>query len=175
METEVPALAGCGRYGSRDGEYRKDAVDAALKSDSIPDELGTRYPPSWRERRTFKQQWLYSRTNSCMLSYLKSVVCRRQGLKSGQAGGERLVALTTRARTAWTYTFWSRRALGLRPHASMPCKRCWTPAMTATYQYRAQHPMLRWLPSKFAKWIGDNYGPLLGIPPKNHDDGWTVA
>ena len=46
METEVPALAGCGRYGSRDGEYRKDAVDAALKSDSIPDELGTRYPPS---------------------------------------------------------------------------------------------------------------------------------
>ena len=26
---------------------------------------------------------------------------------------------------------------------------------------RAQHPILRWLPLKLAKWIGDNYGPRL--------------
>ncbi len=25
------------------------------------------------------------------------------------------------------------------------------------YLYRAAHPILRWLPTKFAEWIGDNY------------------
>ena len=44
-----------------------------------------------------------------------------------------------------------------------------------TYQYREAHPILRWLPSKLAEWIGDNYGAALGIPPKQHADGWTVG
>ena len=44
-----------------------------------------------------------------------------------------------------------------------------------TYRYRNAHPILRWLPSKLAEWIGDNYGAALGIPPKQHADGWTVG
>ena len=44
-----------------------------------------------------------------------------------------------------------------------------------TYKYREAHPILRWLPSKLAEWIGDNYGPTLGIPPKRHAAGWTVG
>ena len=44
-----------------------------------------------------------------------------------------------------------------------------------TYPYREAHPILRWLPSKLAEWIGDNYGAALGIPPKHHADGWTVG
>ena len=44
-----------------------------------------------------------------------------------------------------------------------------------TYPYRNAHPILRWLPSKLAEWIGDNYGAALGIPPKQHADGWTVG
>ncbi len=27
------------------------------------------------------------------------------------------------------------------------------------------HPIIRWLPSKLAAWIGDNYGQEFGIPP----------
>ena len=44
-----------------------------------------------------------------------------------------------------------------------------------TYQYRTAHPILRWLPTKLAEWIGDNYGPDLGIAPKGNADGWTVG
>lgn len=43
------------------------------------------------------------------------------------------------------------------------------------YKYRKAHPILRWLPSKLAEWIGDNYGPELGIPPRRHPDAWTVG
>jgi hypothetical protein len=31
-------------------------------------------------------------------------------------------------------------------------------------KYRTSHPIIRWLPSKLAAWIGDNYGQELGIP-----------
>jgi len=44
-----------------------------------------------------------------------------------------------------------------------------------TYQYRTAHPILRWLPTKLAEWIGDIYGPNLGIAPKGNVDGWTVG
>ena len=44
-----------------------------------------------------------------------------------------------------------------------------------TYPYRVAHPILRWLPSKLAEWIGDNYGARLGFPLRRHADGWTVA
>jgi hypothetical protein len=35
-----------------------------------------------------------------------------------------------------------------------------------SYQYRTAHPILRWLPTKLAEWIGDIYGPKLGIAQK---------
>jgi hypothetical protein len=44
-----------------------------------------------------------------------------------------------------------------------------------TYKYRTAHPILRWLPTKLAEWIGDNYGPDLGIAPRGNVDGWTVG
>lgn len=44
-----------------------------------------------------------------------------------------------------------------------------------TYKYREAHPILRWLPSKLAEWIGDNYGSELGIPQRRNADGWTVG
>jgi hypothetical protein len=31
-------------------------------------------------------------------------------------------------------------------------------------EYRTLHPIILWLPSKLATWIGDNYGEELGIP-----------
>jgi hypothetical protein len=43
------------------------------------------------------------------------------------------------------------------------------------YLYRTAHPILRWLPTKLAEWIGDNYGDALGIPARNHANAWTVG
>jgi len=43
------------------------------------------------------------------------------------------------------------------------------------YRYRAAHPILRWLPTKLAEWIGDIYGPALNIAPKRNGDQWTVG
>lgn len=43
------------------------------------------------------------------------------------------------------------------------------------YPYRTVHPILRWLPTKLAEWIGDNYGNALGIPARTHPDGWQVG
>jgi hypothetical protein len=31
--------------------------------------------------------------------------------------------------------------------------------------FRRVHPILRWLPSKLATWIGENFGQMLCIPP----------
>jgi hypothetical protein len=42
------------------------------------------------------------------------------------------------------------------------------------YPYRKSHPIIRWLPSKLAAWIGENYGQELQIPPK-HDLEWTAG
>ena len=43
------------------------------------------------------------------------------------------------------------------------------------YPYRAAHPILRWLPTKLAEFIGDTYGPALSIAPKGNGDQWTVG
>jgi hypothetical protein len=43
-----------------------------------------------------------------------------------------------------------------------------------TYAYRTKHPVLRWLPTKLAEWIGSNLCDELGIPPKQ-GPLWTAA
>ena len=42
------------------------------------------------------------------------------------------------------------------------------------YEYRTAHPVLRWLPTKLAEWIGANLGAELLIPDKQGDK-WTAA
>jgi hypothetical protein len=42
------------------------------------------------------------------------------------------------------------------------------------YPYRKFHPIIRWLPTKLAAWIGENYGQELQIPPKR-DVEWTAG
>jgi hypothetical protein len=39
--------------------------------------------------------------------------------------------------------------------------------------FRRVHPILRWLQSKLARWIGENFGQELCIPPKQGLE-WTV-
>ena len=43
-----------------------------------------------------------------------------------------------------------------------------------TYPYSIAHPVLRWLPTKLAEWIGSNFGEELKIPEKQ-GDLWTAA
>ncbi len=43
-----------------------------------------------------------------------------------------------------------------------------------TYAYRTAHPVLRWLPTKLAEWIGSNLGNELGIP-KKQGSLWTAS
>ena len=42
------------------------------------------------------------------------------------------------------------------------------------YPFRKSHPIIRWLPSKLAAWIGENFGHELQIPPKR-DLKWTAG
>ncbi len=42
------------------------------------------------------------------------------------------------------------------------------------YPFCKSHPILRWLSSKLASWIGENFGQELGLPPK-HDAEWTAG
>jgi hypothetical protein len=42
------------------------------------------------------------------------------------------------------------------------------------YEYRTAHPVLRWLPTKLAEWIGANLDAELLIPDKQRDK-WTAA
>lgn len=49
------------------------------------------------------------------------------------------------------------------------------PAEWIEYPYRSKHPILRWLPTKLAEWIGDIYGSALNIAPKLNGDNWTVG
>ena len=44
-----------------------------------------------------------------------------------------------------------------------------------SYPYRIAHPILRWLPSKLAEWIGDNFSQSLNIAPKANADKWDVG
>ena len=42
------------------------------------------------------------------------------------------------------------------------------------YVYRTSHPVLRWLPTKLAEWIGENLQEALGFPDKaDPRRGWT--
>ena len=46
------------------------------------------------------------------------------------------------------------------------------------YAYRTGHPVLRWLPTKLAEWIGENLQEALGFPDKadrraSPGEGWT--
>ncbi len=48
------------------------------------------------------------------------------------------------------------------------------------YIYRTAHPVLRWLPTKLAEWIGKNMQEELGFPDKadkraQPGSGWTHA
>ena len=38
-----------------------------------------------------------------------------------------------------------------------------------SYEFRTAHPVLRWLPTKLAEWIGANLSDELRIPDKNED------
>ena len=42
------------------------------------------------------------------------------------------------------------------------------------YPFCKSHPIIRWLPSKLAAWIGENFGQELQIPPKR-DVEWTAG
>jgi hypothetical protein len=42
------------------------------------------------------------------------------------------------------------------------------------YPYRKSHPIVRWLPTKLAAWIGENFGQQLQIPPKRNLE-WTAG
>ncbi len=42
-------------------------------------------------------------------------------------------------------------------------------------KYCHSHPIISWLPTKLAAWIGDNYGQELGIPPMRGQNGWQVS
>ena len=46
--------------------------------------------------------------------------------------------------------------------------------MWIEYPFRKSHPIIRWLPSKLAAWIGVNFGQELQIPPKR-DVKWTAG
>ena len=48
------------------------------------------------------------------------------------------------------------------------------------YIYRTAHPVLCWLPTKLAEWIGENLQDMLGFPDKADQraepgTGWTPA
>ncbi len=48
------------------------------------------------------------------------------------------------------------------------------------YIYRTAHPVLRWLPTNLAEWIGENLQEELGFPDKadkraESGSGWTLA
>ena len=52
---------------------------------------------------------------------------------------------------------------------------CFAPGQDyITYPYRTAHPVLQWLPTKLAEWIGSNLGDEMNIPAKQ-GDLWTAA
>jgi hypothetical protein len=64
----------------------------------------------------------------------------------------------------------SQQVVGNAAQDDQPAAGAWI-----AYPYRTVHPILRWLPTKLAEWIGDNYGNTLGIPARIHQDGWQVG
>ena len=43
------------------------------------------------------------------------------------------------------------------------------------YAYRKHHPVLEYLPTKLAEWIGENMQDELGFPDKQDPDKWGVS
>ena len=55
-----------------------------------------------------------------------------------------------------------------------------SPPAWLEYVYRTSHPVLLWLPTKLAEWIGENLQEVLGFPDKGDTraspgSGWTAA
>ncbi len=56
----------------------------------------------------------------------------------------------------------------------------YSPSKWLQYVYRTAHPVLHWLPTKLAEWIGENLQDELGFPDKADQgaepgSGWTPA
>ena len=50
------------------------------------------------------------------------------------------------------------------------------PKIWLEYAYRKHHPVLQWLPTKLAEWIGENLQDDLGFPDKaDPRRGWTPS
>ena len=43
------------------------------------------------------------------------------------------------------------------------------------YAYRKHHPVLQYLPTKLAEWIGENIQDELGFPDKKDPNKWSVS
>ena len=43
------------------------------------------------------------------------------------------------------------------------------------YAYRKHHPVLQYLPTKLAEWIGENMQEELGFPDKKDPNKWSVS
>jgi len=43
------------------------------------------------------------------------------------------------------------------------------------YAYRKSHPVLQFLPTKLAEWIGENMQDELGFPDKRDPNKWSVS
>jgi hypothetical protein len=51
-----------------------------------------------------------------------------------------------------------------------PADRVWL-----EYAYRKHHPVLQYLPTKLAEWIGENMQDELGFPDKSDPNKWSVS
>ncbi len=72
-----------------------------------------------------------------------------------------MLTITMLARSAWMCIIFS----------SQPA---WMSFQGNQYPFSKSHPIIRWLPTKLAAWIGENFGQELQIPPKR-DVEWTAG
>ena len=47
--------------------------------------------------------------------------------------------------------------------------------MWLEYAYQKHHPVLQYLPTKLAEWIGENMQDKLGFPDKKDPNKWSVS
>ncbi len=103
---------------------------------------------------------------------ISSVMCRCRAGKpmQGWQGAQHTIILW--ARSVWTCIFSSLPAWMSFQANRISCAlmmRC-----RGQHRPRKSHPILRWLPTKLAAWIGENFGQELRIPPKS-DAEWTAG
>ena len=61
----------------------------------------------------------------------------------------------------------SRLEFVLAPNLPLPLVHGWSfPPTWLEYVYRTSHPVLCWLPTKLAEWIGENLQEVFGFPDK---------